>query len=181
MVDTGWLDLSSFSNINSGSSGADAWTNPGNAVSSDDTDAQVICGAPCGFTTQWLSAQNLSQPIPGSVINGIELRIEASGTLTGSGGVSLVNSAVIKGGVVQETTLILPSPVLTGTDAYMSAGGATELWGLSWSASDINASNFGIAVYATGNNSTFGVVSVDADHMQVKIYYTVLSGLFLTL
>lgn len=52
------------------------------------------------------------------------------------------------------------------TDAYASYGGPSNLWGRSWSTTDINASNFGAAVSARVQNGTARV-----DHMRLSVYY----------
>src|SRR5215475_2800095 len=54
--------------------GIPPWTNPGNAVASDDTYATA---APGGLSTRYLSANNFDFTIPPpAVIEGIEVTIE---------------------------------------------------------------------------------------------------------
>lgn len=56
------------------------------------------------------------------------------------------------------------------TDTYVSYGGATDLWGTTWSYSDINNSGFGAGISAIVQNATLRV-----DHMRISIYtYSVL-------
>ena len=52
------------------------------------------------------------------------------------------------------------------SDAYLTYGGATTLWGLDWTPADINASNFGAAVAARVQNGTARV-----DHVRITVYY----------
>ena len=48
---------------------------------------------------------------------------------------------------------------LPASDAFASYGGSRDLWGLSWSASDINAADFGVAFAAEGTGFEAGVSS----------------------
>lgn len=66
---------------------------------------------------------------------------------------------LIKGGVISGDDKAAGS--LTSSDASYSFGGAADLWGLSLSEADVEASNFGVAVsfiavgYAFSNNTSF--------------------------
>lgn len=52
----------------------------------------------------------------------------------------------------------------------ISAGGATDTWGESWTAADINASNFGVALAYSNVNVSARTVSVD--YARIAVYYT---------
>ena len=62
-------------------------------------------------------------------------------------------------------------------DQTDSFGGASDLWGRSWTPADVNDSGFGVALYATasGDNGN-GYV----DYVQVTVYYTGGSGCRMT-
>jgi hypothetical protein len=53
------------------------------------------------------------------------------------------------------------------TEAYVSYGGAGDLWGTSWSVTDINNANFGAALSVNVQNATAAV-----DHMRIGIFTT---------
>jgi hypothetical protein len=53
------------------------------------------------------------------------------------------------------------------TDAYVSYGGATDVWGMSWSVADINSTGFGAAISASRSNGNLQV-----DHFRITVYST---------
>ena len=53
------------------------------------------------------------------------------------------------------------------SDAYVSYGGPTDLWGMSWAISDINSTGFGAAMSATRSNG-----NLQADHFRITVYST---------
>jgi type II secretory pathway pseudopilin PulG len=53
------------------------------------------------------------------------------------------------------------------SDATATYGGSSDLWSETWTYSDINNSNFGVAVSASSTNSTLSI-----DHIKLKVYYT---------
>jgi len=57
------------------------------------------------------------------------------------------------------------------SDAYSSYGNATDLWGLSWNSSDINADNFGVAIASniTGPNKDR---TASIGHIRITVYYS---------
>ena len=71
---------------------------------------------------------------------------------------------LIQGGVVGGSDLSSPSAWPT-TDAYSSYGGPSELWGRTWTTSDINSINFGAALSARVQNGTARV-----DHVRITVY-----------
>lgn len=72
---------------------------------------------------------------------------------------------LLKGDVITGSNLASTSewPASDGTAVY---GGATELWGTTWTVSDINSATFGAALSADVRNGTARV-----DHMTVTVYY----------
>lgn len=53
------------------------------------------------------------------------------------------------------------------TDVYVSYGGPTDVWGMSWSVTDINSTEFGAALSATRSNGNLQV-----DHFRITVYST---------
>lgn len=72
---------------------------------------------------------------------------------------------LLKGDVITGSNLASTSewPTSDGTATY---GGATQLWGTTWTVSDINSATFGAAISADVRNGTARV-----DHMTVTVYY----------
>ena len=140
------------------------WTNPNNAMASDDADAIVSSGF--GGTSHYLKATNFGFSIPtGATIDGILVEIEQDDQNTNV----IENSIkIVKGGTIsgdeKSTGAAIPN-----ADAYVSYGSSSDLWGLSWTAEDINLSTFGV-VFSIVLQNAFGGTRVD--HIRITVYYT---------
>ncbi len=136
-------------------------TNRNNAHASDDVYTGVSSN---GTPTTYGVWTGFGFSIPsGATIDGILFEIEAN--RTGPAGV-ITGVRPVKGGTVGGNNS--GSITLSATDTYYSVGGATDLQGLTWTDSDINASNFGVAV--TVNQLAMGGARID--HIRTTIYYT---------
>ncbi len=150
--------------FNDVSFGTVAWTNPGNALASDDSYAVA---APGGGFTNYLEANNFNLGIPTSaIIDGIEVAIEKR-----SVGGTVVDGRVriVKGGVVGATDRSNGAFWAT-VDTVVTYGGSSDLWGETWTAADVNAGSFGVAISATDNVDTAAI-----DHITMKVYYSLCS------
>lgn len=169
---TGATSGTSFSTTGSGV----AWGTPSNAQSSNNV-----------FATSTLSnGQNQSQklratgfnfnlPINAS-ITGIEVTAEYSAsTASRLGGttVQLVKASTTVNTYTGSTSALWATSELTST-----YGGSTQLWGTTWTAADINASNFGVEFAAS--HSTGGSAEARLDHLTINVYYTALPTISLT-
>src|SRR5262249_4101780 len=79
---------------------------------------------------------------------------------------------LVKGGAIGSTNKATGStitPILT----VATFGNSSDLWGTSWTDSDINASNFGV-VYQVGRTS--GTITVNVDYLRITVYYTASGG-----
>jgi hypothetical protein len=78
---------------------------------------------------------------------------------------------LVKGGVVvgdnHAITTIWPN--LMGTATY---GGATDLWGTTWTPADINSPDFGVVLSARRQNNGNSDRTAMVDYMQITIYYS---------
>ena len=80
----------------------------------------------------------------------------ANGVLTHNAGVVYDHRVrIIKGGAIGSTDKA-SGTAWPGSLAYTTYGGASDLWGETWTASDINASTFGVAISAYGSGFSFG-------------------------
>lgn len=148
---------------NDTSFGVNAWTNPGNAAASDNLRAQA---ATFDNSTYYLKATNFGFSIPASAtVLGIDVEVERRDAFDTATTDSRVR--IVKGGVVGATDKA-SAAIWPASDTYASYGGPADLWGESWSAADINDSNFGFAISAS---STLGG-SPDIDHIRVTVYYS---------
>ena len=151
----------------SSGSGHATWTNPSNAKV---TDAQyAVSGSIASKSTtvtDYLEATNFGFSIPaGSTINGIGLSVvrHASGGNIIDDVVSLIQGGSISGNNEAGGTAYGTS------DATATYGSGGDLWGLTLAVSDINASNFGVALDVQNTSSTSATASVDS--FAITVYY----------
>ena len=156
--------------FNDVSFGSVAWTTPANAQASDDAYAQAAPGA---GSSNYLEATNFGLAIPASaIIDGIEVGIEKSATAdSGPNFVADSRVRIVKGGVVGSTdrSNVAHWPL---TDTIVIYGGPADLWGDTWTAADVNANGFGVAISATDGVATLALV----DHITMTVYYSLCSA-----
>lgn len=147
--------------VNDSSIGTSLWVNPGNAIASDNMLAST---APGGVPSQFLKATAFGFSIPSvAQITGIEATVERRSALG-----TVVDAAVriVKGGIVGASDRAALGFWPT-TDATVTYGSDSDLWGETWTAADINAPGFGFAISATDSFDTAGV-----DHVTLTVFYT---------
>jgi len=147
--------------------GTRAWTSTDNARISDNLYAQVTAMIP-GEESNYLTATGFGFGVPANAsIYGISVFIERS-SLSGAGIVD-DHVQIVKGGVVQPQDKFA-SGIWGTTDAVISYGGASDLWGQVWTPADVNASNFGVALSARYAN-TAGNDWPRVDEIRIQVYY----------
>jgi hypothetical protein len=130
--------------------GTVAWTNFGNALSSNNTYAVITVGS--GATTHYLKVTNYGFSIADTSIDGITVTIERS-----KGGFGTMKDSIVKlviGGSVVGSNKADTSTTYPASDTVATYGGAADLWGLTPSVAEINASDFGVvlaSVFVTGS------------------------------
>jgi len=150
--------------------GAD-WQNPTSIYGSDNNHAIVALSA--DETSDYLRATTFGFSIPSNAtIVGIKVEIE----LAKSGGVpigTIVDSSVkiVKTGSEQGDENASMTSWPTG-DTYFVYGGETDLWGLTWTYSEINASNFGVSIKALEYSGEYPATA-RVDHVRITVYYTI--------
>ncbi|MBS1742833.1 MAG: T9SS type A sorting domain-containing protein [Bacteroidetes bacterium] len=156
---------------NSGS--GTAWSNPGNVNANDNAYASVT-----GFGTafsQTLVASDFGFAIPSdATIKGFQVSIARfrSGGTTGE--IQDNSLKLVKGGTVVGTNKGATSTNWPTSEAVANYGTASDLWGTTWTPTDINANNFGVALLVDNTNtfSFFGTRTANVDYIQVTITYT---------
>lgn len=144
--------------------GTIAWSNPSNAASSNNSYATAALAI--SEVSHYLKATNFGFSIPGgSTINGITVEIEQSQT-----GALIKDHRVriVKGGSIGSTDKAAAGN-WTVMDGYITYGGAADLWGETWTDSDINATTFGVAIAAINNGA---MATAQVDHIRITITYT---------
>ena len=144
------------------------WSGSANAVSSNDARASITLSSGSVNISRYLKITNFGFAIPtGATIDGIVAEIEAQSS-TGTKGVweevRLVKASTVTGSDLS-SAIDLPA-----SDTFVSHGGATELWGETWSSTDINSSGFGVAISVT--NASASSQNALIDSARITVYYT---------
>lgn len=148
-TDTAFEGKMVSSGPNSPATGADdatvgsiTWVNPGNIFSSDGSYATATMTA---TPSHYLKATNFGFSIPtGATILGIKVEIEKleAGSVFDNE-VKIVKSDGSIGTTDKSNITEWPT-----TEAYTTYGGSSDLWGETWTATDINSANFGAVISA---------------------------------
>jgi hypothetical protein len=144
------------------------WTDPQNAHSSDEVYATVNLTAPAPIS-HYLKATNFGFSIPtGATINGIQVDCQRKEAIANQ---VIDNSAkIVKADTIQGDENASGNFWPT-TEAYATYGGSSNLWGLSWTRADINASNFGFVISA--KRAAGGSQLASIDHIRITVTYTI--------
>jgi len=148
--------------------GTISWVNGGNGYTSNNTRA-ATANMVTGTFSQYLVYKGFGFSIPLATIDGIKVEIEHRNN-GGSGVISDNSIKLVKAGAIVGSNLST-GVTWPGADTYVTYGGAANLWGTTWTDSDINDVNFGIAISckktgAAGNNKG------QVDHVRITVYYT---------
>lgn len=148
-----------------------AWSNLANVASSNDSRASSSVTTSASATPcDYLDLTNFGFAVPsGATINGITVAIERSAS---TGNVQDDTVQLIKGGTASGT-----NKADTGTDwpataseASVNYGGAADLWALSLTDTDVNASNFGVRISA--KTASAGANIPEIDFVSITITYS---------
>ena len=146
--------------VDDNSIGTVAWSNPTNVLSSNNSYSTLTFTG--DQTAHYLKATNFDFSIPeNEIIYGIMALVECKNN-QGYGVMDYVR--IVKGGVIGSVNRTLP---MSTTEEYTASGGDSDLWGETWTASDINSSDFGVAISSLGTNGTI----IDIDHIEIVVYY----------
>jgi hypothetical protein len=141
------------------------WTNPSNGTLEDGVVARVTAA-----TSNILKCTGYNFSIPlRATITGIKLETKKradSGAIVIDLNVRLYKAGVLSGDEKADTGTNWNDTALT----YSSYGSDIDLWGTSWTPSDINDSNFGSGL--AGQKNTGGSNPFDADVERVTVYFT---------
>jgi len=150
--------------VNDSGVGSYDWSNPGNAQYSDD----IYAVATGNGDSHYLKATGFGFSIPVEAkITGIVVEVEghiAIGWPTNPDNLDYIR--LVKGGTIQGIN-VRNTSYWTLTDQYFSQGGYTNLWGLTLTPADVNASNFGVAV----SISIYENDTAYLDHIRMTVYY----------
>lgn len=153
--------------VDDASVGTGIWNFTANAASSNNMYAQAPTSG-VGSTTHYLKATGFGFAIPANaVINGISMAVEKRSIAARP-----IDNAVriVKGGVIGSADRSDPFAWPT-VDTVVSYGSSSDLWGLTWTAADINNVGFGAAISARQNVT--GLDTAGVDHITLTVFYSV--------
>ncbi|MFD1294659.1 VWA domain-containing protein, partial [Lutibacter holmesii] len=174
--DTSSYKLEKYAGTGVTSGDGDAWDTPGNITADDGVSAVLSYES---GDSEYLTASNFNfSSIPtDATITGISVVVNKwASSSDGTNGVKDTEVHLLKSGSASGITNKANTADVwsTSSGTIVTYGGETDLWGTSWSPSDINnSSNFGVRLEANINGSRSAFV----DYIQIKVhYYTVVSG-----
>ena len=160
--------------VNDTAVGTVAWTSPDNAKASDNNYASLYVGSG-SVTTNYLKATNFGFSIPpGATIDGIKVEIEKMAWYVDNDNHASDNivSIVKADGSIGSTNKANPGQWGYPTNTYTEYGGAADKWGETWTPTNINDSDFGVALSVSADSLDSLGISIYLDHFRITIYYT---------
>jgi hypothetical protein len=148
-------------------SGGKEWKSPSSATISDDSRATCTLG-PGGEFGAYLEAKNLGIKLPpGAIPTGVEFSFELSATVA-----AVANSAnvyILKAGALQKAVNRATADKWPTTDSVFVFGGASDLWGVTLTAADVEDPGFGVALKPFA--AYVGTVDLGVDAVNATVYY----------
>lgn len=164
---TGWTIAGSGATVDTDNS---AWGNPSYITADDSTDSSATVGVIVGSPTDTLKGYNFGLSVPGgATIDGVMVRAQLAYANTVSGTPTYSYANIGKDDSTLGTNKT-PGYSLTTTMIDYDQGSSSDLWGLTLSAAEVNASTFQARIKCanTGNLQT-----ARCDAMWINVYYTV--------
>lgn len=154
------------------SENTDAWGTPGNVAADDGTESTITAATyDSPDISQILVASNFTFTVPtGATINGIVVEIDRRSIISNSGKdfrVQLAKGTAFANLVGDNKAV--PATIWPTTSTVATYGASNDLWGATWSDTDINATSFAVFLSAQANiaNADIGV-----DYIRVTVHYT---------
>lgn len=166
------LPTAATGNTNTVFAGTKVWTNPTNILAVDSSRAIVIQTLAGTVTTDDLIATGFGFSIPaGATINGIQVDMDQ---LSSNDGTLDVGAKLLKAGAAVGTSQTATGSNWSSLGGTATYGGSTNLWGTTWTAPDINSSNFGFVIAASiaAAGGTGGSEAAESDWVKITVFYT---------
>lgn len=171
MASTGFTICGTGANVTG--VGTEAWASPGNITADDGANASGAAAAK-DEQMNYLVGSNFGFAIPlGSTIDGIEARLQASDDQNVAG---ITHVIIYKDNSTPGNDLETGETIVTSTPTNYTYGSASQLWGLSWTAAEINSANFQLRISMNANTTGFTAGNPAVDFLAVNIHYTPPSG-----
>ncbi len=144
-----------------------SWGGLGNLFSTTSFSEATLLSA---TSTYYIVGQGFGFSIPaGATINGIVVTLESS---IQDGQARDYFIKIVKNNIITGDNKSTGTFLNVGTFASRTYGSSTDLWGTTWTAADINSSNFGLAysVEYTGFTKFFDTAFVR--NLRITVHYT---------
>jgi len=147
------------------------WITPENVEVEDETYATFTTG-PDQETSHYLKTTGYNFDIPvGATITGVIVEVKEflaqNDPNNNTWNAQYMPISLVKGGTIEGST-VNGSDHLYSQNQYYAKGGPQDMWGITLTPSDVNASNFGVALAVQSVNS---IVNIDA--IRIRVCYTV--------
>jgi hypothetical protein len=157
---------------NSGTTAGASWTNPTNAQVTDAVYATCTTNnAPCSSS---LSGSTYGFSIPaGATINGITVTLvvhSANNAWSLNNAFGGTGICVTKTAATCAGTSKIDAAAWATTDVTLTEGSGADLWGTTWTASDINATGFGVSINPENGVALSKQAAVDS--MLITVTFT---------
>ncbi len=155
-------------------SGDNAWGSPDEAKTDNNVGATSVLD-PVNFLgiSGVLKFTGFGFSIPaGSTIDGFIVSTKRKSSVSAADrGAADLSIQMVKGGTAGGTDKADATKYTTSyvTDTH---GTTTDLWGQSWTAADVNASNFGCTFSAQAIGTNLVIQTVSLDYVSISVYYT---------
>ena len=162
--------------VNDTSNNGANWTTPINAQSTNGINATATAPKSATIGTAYLKATNYSFNIPtGATIDGITVTVKKA--TTNSARVTDSEVKIVKSEDIKTTNHAILGQWIGNNNGGMNTtvyGSATDKWGETWTAEDINNASFGVVFSAISTNAGTGAVRVDS--ILITVDYTAAGG-----
>lgn len=166
--------------------GGNAWTSPGAVVGNSGAQGGLyatssVTGSNQSKDTDYLEGTGYGFSIPtGATIQGIEVQVHRYKFTAKQGSVTDKLVQLLIGGALSGANRSKSASWKNSNPGWVTFGGPTDLWGLTPTVAQINASNFGVALQAhlstpAGSGSSAQALA-GVNSIQVTVYYTLATG-----
>jgi parallel beta-helix repeat protein len=151
--------------------GSKEWSNPESITAADNSAASVQFMSTVQLSSS-LVAKGFGFSIPSNAqVLGIELKIKWRCTLSGQATCPYTNIIGLrKIGSANRAVTTYFLPYNTNSFPESTYGGSTDLWGATWSPSDVNNVDFGANIVLKGGGGS-GSSTAAVDSVTIKVYY----------
>jgi hypothetical protein len=150
------------------------WNNSTRAYTSNNSYADGGALSNLGASAN-LDLTDLNYVLPSTAtIQGIKVDVERKASAnTSTNYINDTDVYLLKGGVTSGSDKALTTTKWPTTDGIQSYGSSTDLWGTTWTYSNVDATNFGVRIKVTSHCSgTSCTVTPSIDAVTVTVYYS---------